>query len=204
MGLYERRVAPYLIDLGCAAPGMSRWRAKALVGLAGEVLEIGFGSGRNLPLMSEAVTRVLAVEPSEVMWRRSAHRRARAPFPVTRVGLDGQRIDLTEPVDAALITFTLCSVNDPARVLGEVARLLRPGGRLHLLEHGLAPDARLAAWQHRLDPLERRVAGGCSLTHDPRAALERAGFTILDLRQRYAGPAHPWSYFTYALAEPPR
>jgi ubiquinone/menaquinone biosynthesis C-methylase UbiE len=203
VSLYRDRVSPVLIDLGCSSRLLVRWRRRTVAGLSGVVLEIGQGSARNLPLLPAEVTRVLAVEPSGAMWSRGARRREAATMGVERVGREGERLDLTAAsVDAALITFTLCSVADAAAVLGEVARVLRPGGRLHLLEHGLAPDARTARWQRRLDPLEQRLAGGCSLVRDPLAELASARFDVLEVEQAYAGGPRSWTYLTRAVATP--
>ena len=129
------------------------------------MLEIGFGSGLNLPHVPPEVESVSAVEPSDVGWALSRRRRAGSRVPVERTGLDGQRIEAGDAsYDAVLATFTLCTIPDVAAALGEVRRVLRPGGLFHFLEHGLAPDAAVVAWQHRLEPLQRRVFAGCHLT----------------------------------------
>ena len=135
-------------------------------GLTGEVVEIGSGSGLNAPYYPPGVRRVLAVEPSDVGWGLAARRVAAARVPVQRVGLDGQALPLADAsVDSALSTWTLCTVPDPGRALRErLRRVLRPGGRLVFVEHGLSPDAGVARWQRRLDPVQRRPAGGCRLT----------------------------------------
>ncbi|MFC6343301.1 class I SAM-dependent methyltransferase, partial [Nocardioides hankookensis] len=129
-----------------------RLRAAACSGLEGRVLEIGFGSGLNVSLYPAGVTSVDAVEPSEVGWELSAARRGTTQLPIARVGLDGQRVEAEDATyDAVLSTFTLCTIPDVERALAEVRRVLRPGGRLHFLEHGLSPDAGVARWQRRLD-----------------------------------------------------
>ena len=201
MGVYAERILPRLIDRACGSQSLAPWRIRALTGLRGRVLEIGFGSGHNLAHLPGEVVEVLAVEPSSLAWRRSARRRRRCRVPVRLVGLDGQRIDLPDgSCDAALSTFTLCTVEDPGRALGEIRRVLRPGGRLHLLEHGLARDPAVSTWQRRLDPWERRLAGGCHLTRDPIAMLHQAGFEVGDLDQGYAPGPRPWMWLTVGTA----
>ncbi len=201
MGLYQRVVVPRLVDWACSLPLMSVWRERVCAGLLGEVLEVGFGSGLNLAHYPAAVTRVDAVEPSEASFARAQRRVTHATPPVVRVGLDGHHLELAdESCDAALITFTLCTVSDPLRVLAEVRRVLRPEGQLHFLEHGLAPDARTARWQRRLDPLERVIADGCHLTRDAVSLVRAAGFEILGVEQGYAKGPKPWSYFSVGVA----
>ncbi len=188
----------------CGAAGFDHWRAQATEGLSGRVVEVGFGSGLNVPHYPPEVEVVLAVEPAPVA-RRLAERRLRATtVPVEHVGLDGQDIPLRDAnCDAALITFTLCTVPDPARALSEVRRVLRPGGAVHFLEHGLSPDAGVATWQRRLEPLQRRVADGCHLTRNASALVEQAGFVMQRTQQRYVRGPKPWCWLTLGLAVKP-
>jgi ubiquinone/menaquinone biosynthesis C-methylase UbiE len=185
MGLYREHVVPRLVDLACGSAGFERWRVRAADGLAGRVVEIGFGSGLNVPHYPAEVDVVLAVEPARVA-RRLAERRIEAsPVSVEHVGLDGQQIPLQDAsCDAALCTFTLCTVPDPDLALSEIRRVVRPGGTIHFLEHGLSPDPRVARWQHRFDPVQRRLADGCHLTRDPTALVEQAGFVMEVNEQR--------------------
>lgn len=202
-GWWTERVVPRLVDASLGAPPISDERQRTCAGLHGAVLEIGFGSGLNLPHLPTDVTRLDAVEPSALAWARSAQRRAEAAAPVRRIGLDGQRVEAPAgDYDAALCTFTLCTVPEPERALAEIVRLLRPGGRLHLLEHGAGPTERTRRWQRRLDPLQRRVAGGCHLTRDPVTLVTASGLRIdvLERRQLGRGPARPWTYLTRLTA----
>lgn len=201
---YSERILPRLVDRACGSGRLRPWRHKVCSGLTGRVIEIGFGSGHNLGVLPAEVHRLMAVEPSTLAWEHSARRRARAGIEVELVGLDGQQIALADAsVDAALCTFTLCTVPDPHAALAEIARVLTPGGHLHLLEHGCAPDARVARWQRRLDPWEQRLAGGCHLTRDPLAMLAAAGFTTEWVEQAYGpGPA-PWMWLTAGVFRAP-
>jgi len=179
-------------------------RREVCEGLAGRVLEIGFGSGLNIAAYPAAVTAVDAVEPSDLAWEMSADRRARSGVPVERVGLDGERLDAADAsYDAALSTFTLCTIPDVASALAEVRRVLRPGGVLHVLEHGLAPEPKVAAWQRRLNGLQGRIGGGCHLNRDAPALMVDAGLTVERLDQAYLpGPSlgKPWTFVTLATA----
>ena len=198
MGIWTDRILPHLAHRSLDNPVVAQLRRRALDGLSGHVLEIGFGSGLNVPLYPAGVTRVDAVEPSEVAWNMSEQRRAASPIAVGHVGLDGQRLALPDgEYDAALSTFSLCTIPDVATALTEVRRVLRPGGAFHFLEHGIAPDPRVARWQQRLDPVQRRVAGGCHLSRDIPALVAAAGLEIVDLEAEYLpGPAvsRPWTH----------
>src|SRR6478735_1624567 len=144
MGIWTTEVTPRLVALGCADEKLRDLRARACEGLRGEVVELGFGSGHNIGLYPPEVTRVIAVEPSDVAWQLGADRRARSSVPIVRGDLDGQWLSLgDESADAVLATFTLCTIPDVHRALSEVRRVLRPGGALHFLEHGLAPEPRV-------------------------------------------------------------
>jgi SAM-dependent methyltransferase len=207
MGVWSDRVVPRLTDRALATPAMDDLRAAVCTGLHGRVLELGFGSGLNLRHLPAAVTWLDAVEPADVAWQLSARRRAGSRVPVHRSGLDGQRLAANdESYDAVLMTFALCTIPDPAAALGEVRRVLRPGGTLHFLEHGLAPDPGVATWQRRLDPAQQRLFAGCHLTRDVPALLADAGLEVTDLDQRYLpGPriGRPWNYGSRGVARRP-
>lgn len=204
MGLYREQVVPRLVDLTCGSAGFDRWRAQAVEGLAGRVVEIGFGSGLNVPHYPPDVDTVLAVEPAVVARRLAERRTAASPVRVEHVGLDGQHIPLDDAsCDAALFTFTLCTVPDPEQALSELRRVVRPGGTVHFLEHGLSPEAGVAKWQHRIEPVQRRLADGCHLTRDPTELVGRAGFVMERNEQRYARGPKPWCWITLGVASKP-
>lgn len=145
-----------------------------------------------------------AIEPSDLGWQLSERRRARTSLTIDRAGLDGQRLDLPDDShDSALVTFSLCTIPDPLLALREARRVVRDGGRLHVLEHGLAPDEGVRRWQRRLEPVQRAIAGGCHLTRDVPAMVADAGWHVAELQQEYLpGPAvsRPWVYGTRLVA----
>ena len=204
MGIYREQVLPRLVELTCGGAQMERWRARATEGLHGRIVEIGFGSGLNVPVYPAAVTEVLTVEPAHVARERAAGRIAASHATITNVGLDGQVLPIEDDsCDGALSTFTLCTIPDPEAALAELRRVLRPGGRFHFLEHGLAPDLGVAAWQRRIEPMQRRLADGCHLTRDPVALVSAAGFTVERHESRYAKGPKPWTWMTEGFAVAP-
>ena len=204
MGFYQRQVVPRLVEWMCGASGFDKWRVRTAEGLSGRVVEIGFGSGLNLPHYPPEVETVLAVEPATVARRLAERRISEATMRVEHVGLDGQALPLDDAsCDAALCTFTLCTVPDPAQALAELLRVLKPGGTVHFLEHGLSPDPGVARWQHRIEPFQRRVADGCHLTRDASSLVESAGFVMQRNEQRYVDGPKPWSWVTLGVAAKP-
>ena len=207
VNLWAEHLLPRVVDRLLTSVDVTRRRRQALVGLHGRVVEIGFGAGPNVPLYPAAVTSVDAVEPSPVARRLAADRLADSTVEITFVGLDGQDLPLADhSYDSALSTFTLCTVPDPDRALRELRRVLRPGSVLHVLEHGLSPDPRTARWQHRLNPVERALAGGCNLDRPIDRLLTAAGFTLEHLStHQLRGPrvSRPWGHLTVARARTP-
>jgi SAM-dependent methyltransferase len=204
MGLYREHVLPRLVDWTCGASGLDPWRARATAGLSGRVVEVGFGSGLNLVHYPPEVDVVLAVEPARTARRMAERRMEAAAVAVEHVGLDGQDIPLEDgSCDGALFTFTLCTIPDPGRALAEVHRVLRAGGRVRFLEHGLSPDPEVERWQRRLEPLQRRLADGCHLTRQPSGLVADAGFVVHESEERYVRGPKPWSYITLGDATKP-
>ncbi|MEU4389928.1 methyltransferase domain-containing protein [Kribbella sp. NPDC023855] len=182
MGFYSDRVVPRLVNLTCGAKVAEPLRRRVCQGLQGEVVEIGFGSGLNVHHYPETVTAVTAVEPSDVAWRLAEDRVMAAQLPVRRSGLDGQALPFDDDTfDSALSTWTLCTIPDAPAALRELRRVLKPGGSFHFVEHGLAPDEPVRRWQHRLEPMQRRLAGGCHLTKPIADLITDAGFTMTEV-----------------------
>jgi len=204
MSLYRDRILPRLVDRACGTADLRAWRERTVEGLHGEVVEVGFGSGLNVPHYPDEVEMVHAVEPAGAAFRLARDRIDAHPVSVSQHELDAERLPLRDnSCDGALSTFTLCTIPDVGAALAELLRVLRPGGRFHFLEHGLSPDDRIATWQHRLEPVQRRVAGGCHLTRCPADLVEAAGFELVWAESRYGRGPKPWTWFTTGVATAP-
>lgn len=196
MGLYANQILPRIIDKSLSGSEMLEYRSETAAGLSGTVVEIGFGSGLNLPAYPPEVTRVYAVDPSALGRKLAADRIEESKAEVVHVGLDGSSLPLDDDsCDGALSTLTLCTVPDPAKALAELRRVVRPGGPIHLLEHGLARVDKVATWQRRLNPLQRRVGDGCQLDRDHLALANDAGLEIEEHREWFVKGPKPMSSF---------
>jgi ubiquinone/menaquinone biosynthesis C-methylase UbiE len=201
MGWYTDRVLPRLVDLSMRRADLAEIRARVAAGFSGELLEVGFGSGINVPFYPAGISRALAVEPAAAARRLAAKRLAASPVPVEFVALDGQDLPLPDSsVDNALTTWTLCTIPDADRALAEIRRVLRPGGALHFAEHGRSPDARVARWQDRLTPLQRRVTGGCHLNRPIADLVTGAGLELASLENYYMGGPKAFGYIYEGVA----
>ena len=195
MGWWKQEVVPHIVELSLGGRALGKLRRRACEGLHGRVLEVGFGSGLNVPYYPSTIKQVDVVDPSEIAWKKSSDRRLDTTVPVGRLSRDAERLNVGEGTfDAALVTFTLCTVDDPEAVLSEVRRVLKPGASLHFLEHGISDDPDVVKWQRRLEPLQRRFAGGCHLTRDPAVLAVEAGFSVTAIEQvRLPGGPRPFT-----------
>lgn len=205
MNLYERFVLAPLTDRVCGNASLRDRRQRVVPLARGRVVELGSGSGHNLPFYDRgAVERVWAVEPSMAMWERARPRLATAP-PVTHLHASAELIPLGDEVaDTVVVTWALCSIADPSRAVAEALRVLKPDGALLFAEHGRAPDADVRRWQDSLNPAWSRLSGGCNLNRDAPALIAAAGFTIDRVEAGYEPGARPFSFNTLGVARKAR
>lgn len=196
--LWETHVLPHAIEVALADRVTGGWRAKTCGTVEGDVLEVGFGSGRNLPYYGDGVRRILAVEPSDKAWAMAAERIAEFGRPVERIGLDGAVLELDDAsVDAVVSTWTLCTIPDVDAALLEIRRVLRPGGALHLVEHSRSPSRVVSGIQNAMQPVWGVVSGGCHVNRNIGPLLDAAGLHREGWKERYAvaGPLRPFGWF---------
>jgi len=186
MGFYSRYIFPRVMDRVMSSRQMSRVRAAVLAGVAGDVFEIGVGTGLNLPHYPEHVRRLTTADPNAGMCRFARERSVAAGIEVTHFTVSGESLPVEDAsFDCVVCTWTLCSIPDAERALREIHRILRPHGKFHFVEHGIADDARVRCWQHRLTPLNKIFADGCHLNRDMRALIESQRFQFETIENYY-------------------
>jgi ubiquinone/menaquinone biosynthesis C-methylase UbiE len=195
MGLYERWVVPRLLELAMRNRLLDRYRHQTIETARGLVLEVGVGSGLNLPLYGPPVTRVVAIDPSPELLGLASKRAADVVIPVSLLRASAEHLPVADAVfDTIVMTWTLCSIPNPMAALTEMRRVLRLGGRLIFVEHGLSPETRIARWQHRLTPYWKQISGGCHLDRKTDDLIRAAGFQVDAVETGYMTGLKPWTF----------
>lgn len=188
MGFYTERILPYLLDFSLSDPAIGAYRQDVLAQVSGQVLEIGFGTGLNLSYYPDHVRRLATVDPNPGVHRLAQKRIDAAAIAVDHHLLSGESLPMADHTfDSVVSTFTLCSIPRVEKALGEIYRVLKPGGQFFFLEHGLSPDPSIQQWQHRLTPLQKRIADGCHFNRDIRQLVGQQ-FDTVTLEAAYAKP----------------
>jgi ubiquinone/menaquinone biosynthesis C-methylase UbiE len=195
MGIYQNRILPRLLDIAMRDHALDHYR-RAIVGTAqGEVLEIGVGSGLNLPLYGPAVTSIVALDPSPELLRLAHERISDALVPVSLLQASAEQLPFVDATfDAVVMTWTLCSIPHPVAALIEMRRVLKPGGQLLFVEHGLSPEPGVARWQRWLTPCWKRIGGGCHLDRKMDDLIRAAGFRLRSVETGYMKGPKPWTF----------
>ena len=195
MGFYKKVVLPRLIELAMRNSQLGGYRQQTIGAARGHVLEIGVGSGMNLPVYGSAVDRVCGIDPSPELLDRARERVAAARVPVSLAQAPAEQLPFRDAAfDTLVMTWTLCSIPNPSAALNEMRRVLKPGGRLLFVEHGLAPEPAIMRWQHRLTPCWRRIGGGCHLDRKMDDLIRNAGFRVDALETGYMKGPKPWTF----------
>lgn len=186
MGIYQHHLLPLLTDWAMGQSVLADFRSRVVGGVRGRILEIGIGSGRNLPFYGAAAEEVVGVDPSAELLAMARRAAAASPCPVSLLERTAERLPFPEAsFDTVVVTWSLCSIPDPVAALREARRVLKPDGRLRFVEHGLAPDPGIRRWQHRLTPLWTRCAGGCRLDRKMDDLIRASGFRPTELETGY-------------------
>lgn len=196
MGFYAKHILPVCLDKACSIGPINKQRAKIVPLAKGNVVEIGIGSGLNLPHYNpDMVTHITGIDPDEAIWRRSQDRRENCLIKIKRIGLSGESIPLENShADTVVVTYSLCTIPDPVQALREMKRILKPNGQLLFCEHGLAPDTKVAKLQTYLDPFWKRLSGGCHSGRNIPHLITEAGFNLKNLQQMYIPGPRVLSY----------
>lgn len=187
MSFYEQHILPHVIDFACGDKVIMEQRQHVLAAAEGRVLEVGMGSGLNLRYYNpDKVDFVWGLEPSDGMGKKAQKNLQQSPVPVEWLGLPGEEIPLdSHSADTVVLTFTLCTIPEWETALKQMKRVLKPGGKLLFCEHGAAPDEAVARWQNRVNPLWKKIAGGCHLNRNIPELISQAGFSIRELEADY-------------------
>lgn len=199
MGLYEKHILPRFLDTACGAKPITYQRKKVVPQAEGRVLEIGMGTGLNLPYYDKSkVEMIFGLEPAEEMRKRAEPKVAQYGIPVEFLDLPGEEIPLDDnSVDTVLLTYTLCTIPDGIKALKGMARVLKPGGKMLFCEHGKAPDANVAKWQNRINPIWKKIAGGCNVNRPIPEMLAEGGFKIEGMETMYLPSTPKFAGFNY-------
>lgn len=203
MGLYQDHVLPLLIHLSMRQRNLAAYRARVVPAAQGRVLEIGIGSGFNLPYYGTAVEQVIGLDPSPKLLAMAREAARRTSIPLELIENSAEAMPLyNRSVDTVVTTWTMCSIPDVQRALGEMRRILKPGGRLLFVEHGRSSDVRVRRWQDRLTPVWRRIGGGCHLNRAVSELIENGGFRIERLETGYMRGPKPMTFMYEGSARP--
>lgn len=205
MGFYARHIGPRFVTCLCSMRDISKERELVIPSASGVVLEIGIGPGFNLELYDKSrVTKVIGVDPVSAFVGLGAERYQRSPVPLEIIEAPAEQLPLADrSIDTAVVTYTLCSVEDPLQALAEVRRVLKPDGRVLFLEHGLSHDKGVALWQNRINPLWKRLAVGCNLNRSVAELLVKSGFSLSAVDHYYLnGAPKPVGYLARGVAIP--
>ncbi len=199
MSFYDNHILPHVIDLACGSKPVLKQREKIVPQAEGRILEIGMGSGINIPFYNpDKVEKVWGLEPSEGMREKARPRVEAAPFELEWLGLPGEEIPLdNDSADTIVLTYTLCTIPDWRAAVEQMRRVLKPGGKLLFSEHGKAPDEAVRKWQDRINPVWKKIGGGCHLNRDIPKLLTEGGFAIKKLDTMYVPSTPKVAGFTY-------
>jgi ubiquinone/menaquinone biosynthesis C-methylase UbiE len=202
MGFYDRHILPCILDCACATKPIRKQREKIIPLAKGDVVEIGIGSGHNLPFYDQSqVNKLIGIDPDEYVWKKSAKKRAVFHKPIERLGLSGEDIPLPDDsADTVVVTYSLCTIPDPVKALGEMKRILKPGGDLLFTEHGQSPDAKVKKWQDRIDPIWGKISGGCRSGRPIPDYFKQADLNLTQLEEMYIPGPKVLSYNYWGIA----